>query len=342
MMSPDNSAHPHDPSRLAGSDKPFWSVMIPAYNSTKYLEKTLRSVLAQDPGPEIMQIEVIDGCSTVDLPEAFVRRIAGDRVSVFRHTKPLSMAANWNSCIERARGEWVHILHTDDFVLPGFYSRLHHALANPTDAGAAFTRWTTVDENDRILQPTAPLAQAAGILPEWLDVLASGQMIQFAAMVVRKSAYQEVGPFTSELVFALDWEMWVRIAARYPIWYDPELLACYRVHANSETSRLHRAGESTADDSKTISVITRYLPVASKARSALAMRLLDNAKSLLVYRRPADALESAVSALRLEPSPRVAAAAVRLLGWTMFHTARAGMQAVGILPARRPSRDQTR
>jgi glycosyltransferase involved in cell wall biosynthesis len=328
-MSPDGPV-PHHPSSLAGSDKPFWSVMLPAYNSTKYLEKTLRSVLDQDPGPATMQIEVVDGCSTVDLPEALVRRIAGDRISVFRHTEPLSMAANWNSCIERARGEWVHILHTDDFVLPGFYSRLLSALGSRNDVGAAFTRWTTVDEADRILEPAPPLAQTAGILPDWLDVLASSQMVQFAAMVVRKSAYQEVGGFSSELIFALDWEMWVRIAAHHPVWYEPELLACYRVHAESESTRLHRGGESIADDAKAVSIIERYLPPGSRARRALAFRLLSSAKGLLVYRRPAEALKSARWALRLDSSPEVAAAAVRLLGWTLCRTALLGLRKVGL------------
>ena len=48
--------------------------MIPAYNRTQYLEKTLTSVLSQDPGAEEMQIEVVDDASTVDDPEPLVRR----------------------------------------------------------------------------------------------------------------------------------------------------------------------------------------------------------------------------------------------------------------------------
>ena len=59
----------------AGS-RPFWSVMIPTYNPrAEYLEETLKSVLQQDPGPEQMQIEVIDDCSSDNTASEVVRRI---------------------------------------------------------------------------------------------------------------------------------------------------------------------------------------------------------------------------------------------------------------------------
>src|SRR4051794_15542459 len=88
------AAHPE-----RADNRPFWSVMIPVFNSTKYLARTLESVLSQDPGAARMQIEVVDGYSTMNIPEPLVREIAGDRVGTFRHTQPLPMAANWNSCI---------------------------------------------------------------------------------------------------------------------------------------------------------------------------------------------------------------------------------------------------
>src|SRR6476660_2949045 len=62
---------------------PFWSVMIPTYNArADYLEETLRSVLQQDPGPDQMQIEVIDDASSNGAPTEFVRKLAGKRVAV--------------------------------------------------------------------------------------------------------------------------------------------------------------------------------------------------------------------------------------------------------------------
>ena len=59
-----------------------------------------------------------------------VRDIAGDRVTVHREPKNNGLGRIWNRCIERARGEWVHILHQDDIVLPGFYKHLHHGITS--------------------------------------------------------------------------------------------------------------------------------------------------------------------------------------------------------------------
>src|SRR6266513_6293985 len=88
--------------------RPFWSIMIPTYNPRPdYLEETLHSVLQQDPGPEQMQIEVIDDRSTDDVAAQTIRRVGGGRVSF--HAKPQNrgLANTWNRCVERARGHWV-------------------------------------------------------------------------------------------------------------------------------------------------------------------------------------------------------------------------------------------
>ena len=104
-------------------NRPLWSVMVPTYNCANYLELTLKSVLEQDPGPEQMQIEVIDDRSTKDDPEAVVNEIGKGRVSFFRQPQNVGAQANFTTCVQRSRGHLVHILHGDDAVLPGFYRR---------------------------------------------------------------------------------------------------------------------------------------------------------------------------------------------------------------------------
>jgi glycosyltransferase involved in cell wall biosynthesis len=46
--------------------RPLWSVMIPTFRCARFLRRTLDSVLSQDPGQDVMQIEVVDDCSNND------------------------------------------------------------------------------------------------------------------------------------------------------------------------------------------------------------------------------------------------------------------------------------
>src|SRR5262245_44563206 len=88
-------------------ERPFWSVMIPTHNPNHhYLEQALNSVLKQDPGPQEMQIELIDDGSTDFDAEAFLHKMGVSRVSLYRQPQRLGIGGNWNTCLERARGYW--------------------------------------------------------------------------------------------------------------------------------------------------------------------------------------------------------------------------------------------
>jgi glycosyltransferase involved in cell wall biosynthesis len=233
--------------------------MIPAYNRTQYLEKTLRSVLSQDPGPEEMQIEVVDDGSLLDDPEPIVRRVAGDRVSFVRNPRNLGPNPNFNNCVERSIGQWLHVLHTDDFVLPGFYERLKAALECRSDVGAAFCRHAFIDENERCLWTSELESPTAGILPDFIEKIGASQRIQAPSIVVRRSVYEQLGGARLDLPFSADWEMWIRITAHFPIWYEPAILAAYRVHSRSYTADF-KGGENVADLRRCIELSRRWLP----------------------------------------------------------------------------------
>jgi glycosyltransferase involved in cell wall biosynthesis len=80
-----------------------------------------------------MQIEVVHDGSADDLAAQTARRVDGGRVKFHAEAQNRGLANTWNRRIERARGHWVHILHQDDTVLPGFYERLRQG-AEQSDA----------------------------------------------------------------------------------------------------------------------------------------------------------------------------------------------------------------
>ena len=157
--------------------RPRWSVMIPTYNCADTLERTLRSVLDQDPGPVAMQIEVVDDCSTRDDPEAVVRKVAGSRVAFARQPRNGGHVHNFNACLNRAQGRLVHILHGDDWVKDGFYSRLETAFeANPS-VGAAFSRSIYVDHEDAEAGLTDLELEERGVIDDWFARILSRQRV---------------------------------------------------------------------------------------------------------------------------------------------------------------------
>jgi ribosomal protein S14 len=271
-----------------GLPRPFWSVMVPVHNCPPhYLRETLESVVRQDPGPAEMQIEVIDNCSTVGDPEAIVREVGGGRIAFRRQAENVGMVQNFNDCIRHATGQWVHILHGDDTVRPGFYERLRNGITGHPEAGAAVCRMLYIDEESQWMGLAELEARAPGVLQEdFVRRQFLEQRIQFVSIAVRRAVYEELGGFLPVFSCCLDWDMWKRIALRKPVYYEPEPLACYRLHAGADTNRVTRTGENVADERRSIELSCADFPsdqaeiVRRAARAAAGLRAARRARLL--------------------------------------------------------------
>lgn len=253
-------------------DRPFWSVMIPTYKpDPQYLDKALASVLQQDPGPERMQIAVVDDQSPDDVAERAAMR-AGPRVEFHRRERNGGMAKNWNNAVDLARGEWVHLLHQDDLVLPGFYQKLSDGISERGDLGAAYVQHYLLDGGEgRRLMSDNP-ASEAGVVENWMQYVFVYLSIQTPSVVVRRRVYEDLGGFREDFRYALDWDMWKRIAAKYPIWFDPEPLACYRRHDDGASMSFLASGGNMEEVRRSIDLSRNYLPPEDREPMAKASR----------------------------------------------------------------------
>lgn len=254
--------HPNCPVILpvpAAVHRPRWSVMIPTYNCAHYLRQTLASVLAQDPGAEVMQIEVVDDCSTQDDPAAVVAELGQGRVSFYRQPQNVGHTGNFETCLQRANGEWVHLLHGDDYVRDGFYQKMQQGFEANPNVGAAFCRHIFMDEQGHWQAISQLLQPHSGVLDRWLERIVVKQYVQTPSIVVRRSVYETLGGFDRRLLWYEDWEMWVRIATRYAVWYEPEPLAAYRMRDTSNSGRYIRTGENVQDVRRGLDIVQSYL-----------------------------------------------------------------------------------
>jgi hypothetical protein len=211
--------------------------------------------------------------------------------------------------LNRSTGHYIHLLHGDDQVKPGFYSEIEKLFTQFPEAGAAFTGFIYVDEQNERLYDNHTLLDKPGILKNWLVRIASSQLIQVPAMVVRRSVYEKLGGFFG-VHYGEDWEMWARIAANYPVAHSPERLALYRVHRDNITSRYFLTGQSLTDAIQVVRTIQNYLPVEMQkktkraAEKHLAYYFARSADKIYhQYGKPYVALQQARRALALHFGP---------------------------------------
>ncbi len=301
------------------TQRPLWSVMIPTYNCAAYLRETLQSVLAQDPGPSVMQIEVVDDHSTGDDPEAVVAEVGKGRVSFYRQPKNVGHVQNFNTCLARSRGKLIHLLHGDDAVRDGFYCTMQRPFKDHPEIGAAFCRNIYFDEASH-WQSIAPLQHhQSGVLRGWLECIAVGQRLQPPSMVVRRDVYERLGGFDSRIhSYGEDWEMWVRIAAAYPVWYEVSPLALYRISSTSISRRSLRTGENMKDLRTAVEITHAYLPpekaatLSKQAHENHALASLRRARRMMDRGDRQGMLAQIREAVRTSPNLNVSVRAAHL------------------------------
>ena len=237
----------------------MWSVMIPVYNCSQYLTECLHSILAQGIPEQEMQVEVVDDASTDADVAGLVSAVGKGRVKYYRQPENVGSLRNFETCLNRAQGQLVHLLHGDDKVRDGYYAAMSRLFQAHPEAGAAFCRHSCIDETGEMLYEQRPEMQQDGVLQDWLLKIAERQRIQYAAITVRREVFEKLGSFYA-LTYAEDWEMWARIARHYPMAYTPEVLADYRKHPGSISGLKYLSGHHIKDLAQAMELIQHHLP----------------------------------------------------------------------------------
>ena len=211
---------------------PRVSVVIPTLNRLSLLREAVASVEAQTwRDYEIIVVDdgSSDGTAEWLRSQTGVRRVIQERGGVARAR---------NAGIHVARGELIAFLDSDDLWEPKKLERqIAHLDAHP-QCGLLATEVTAFDE--RGLLPAKSKARLYSIANGMVArQLLFGNWIATSSALVRRSCLDKVGVFDEEMGnFGEDWQLWVRIAAEFPLHFLAEPLVRYRVHTECLTSEL--------------------------------------------------------------------------------------------------------
>ncbi len=248
-----------------------WTIAIPTFNGSAFLESTLRSVLNQtDTDFELL---VSDDGSRDDTLE-IVRSVCGNRARIFSNESghPSGLAGNWNRCVSEATGDWITILHQDDLLEPDFLEK-HRRIADfhktvglifgPVRLVNAEGSIVDTDSKPDFVWPDRFVVWPPGSLSR---VLVKSNPIRCPGVSFRKDVHERLGGFDGSWKYVLDWDFWHRAGQVADIAIISECLASQRWHPASETQRLARGTVDLEENARLMRSILAQEPFSDIER----------------------------------------------------------------------------
>lgn len=216
---------------------PRVSVLLTCYNHIRYLPscwEALRNQTFRD----FEVIAVDDGSH--DGTREWLRENAGDANLIFNESN-LGTYGSLNRALAKAQGEFVAILNDDDLWAAQKLARQVEMFESHPEIGLVHTDGGFIDGQGNAIEGSPlgfdfPRTETGNVV---MALLHANKIIASAAMV-RRSCFEEVGGFNEAYFGSGDWEMWLRIAERWPIGYVDEPLTFYRVHGENASHKLER------------------------------------------------------------------------------------------------------
>ncbi|MFH0771923.1 MAG: glycosyltransferase [Candidatus Omnitrophota bacterium] len=254
---------------------PKISIQICCYNSEKYLEESIKSVLAQS--FKDWELVIINDGST-DATEAIVKRYADMNLPiVYFYQRNKGFASARNKALELSRGNWIAILDHDDLWYPEKLEIQNKSLEAYPEAKLHFSNSEWFVEKGEVIRNTIEANKfKTGIINEaYKKLLAEGCFIDSETALIERRALIEAGGFNERYAYIVDYDIFLRLAKRHSFYYEDKVLARWRMHSSQATSRMQ----------ETIS--REYVEVFENALNDnnLPFKIRDKVKKSIVYHK---------------------------------------------------------
>jgi hypothetical protein len=198
------------------------------------VEKAIESALNQT--YTNIEVLVVDNHST-DNTDKVVASFQDQRLRYVKNSRNLGLFGNFNRCIELARGEFIHILHSDDTITHDFTETCIRFFIQHPDVALTFTSLTIITTKEK---RSVSFSDKDIIIhnPEGFQrLLQERSFIPCPSVMVRKEVYSEVGNYPLEYPYSSDYWMWLQISRKYSIAFIKNVSVNYHQGEHSESYR---------------------------------------------------------------------------------------------------------
>jgi len=207
------------------TEYPLVTIVTPSYNQAAYLEATIQSVLAQD-YPNLEYI-IIDGGST-DGSAEIIKKYAS-KLTYWVSEPDKGQTEAINKGFARANGEILAWLNSDDTYEPHAVSQAVEILNEHPEVGLVYGNANYIDAQGRVIGHF-PARQT-----NYRKLRRGYVHLPQQAAFWRRDLWQQVGPLDASFYFAMDYDLWVRLAKISMLKYVQRVWANFRIHGDSKT-----------------------------------------------------------------------------------------------------------
>lgn len=220
-------------------DLPLISIITPSYNQGHFITQTIDSVLSQ--GYPNLEYWVIDGGSTdetVKILKSYGRKLQ------WVSEKDRGQTHAINKGLERAKGEVLAYLNSDDIYYPGTLEKVGRYFADHQDTHWLTGSYEIIDQDGKPLSKQSLVKKYKDFLLPYYSyflIKATNSIIPQPSTFWSREAYTKIGPFTEKLRYCMDYDYWLRLGKYYHLHRISEILSGFRVHQDSKsTTGYHR------------------------------------------------------------------------------------------------------
>jgi glycosyltransferase involved in cell wall biosynthesis len=212
--------------------RPPVSIVIPVYNGSDYLREAIDSALAQT-YRDVEVLVVNDGSDDGGRTEATALSY-GNGIRYFRKENG-GVASALNLGIRKMKTAYFSWLSHDDIYLPRKVEREVAVLEEYGRDAVAYSDYEVIDAFSRHVEVFRAGRLSA---PQFRMLLITDTPVNGCTVLVPRGCFEQAGLFDERLKAAQDYDMWFRIARRYPFLHVPEVLLRSRIHAGQGTRRM--------------------------------------------------------------------------------------------------------
>lgn len=211
--------------------QPFFTIVVPTYNRADLIAQTLHSLMAQSYAH--YEIIVVDDGST-DNTEAVVQPFVGEKLRyVKKQNAERAAARNFGAAL--AKGDFVNFFDSDDIAFSNHLSIAVSVLNAHPDAAWFHLGYAWAYPDQQVFKEVNQFNEAT-----LNGIMAYGNPLSCNGVFVRKDIIQQY-PFNEDRALSAseDYELWCRLAARFPLYYSNEISSLVIDHETRSVRTIH-------------------------------------------------------------------------------------------------------